>query len=706
MPGYDYTEVKNLLELNAVSDSQFWDLVKKSLIADDSKLTEDLLKYGLNQYPTYSLEIFSDLFNTIPLEKIYNSIDLIKKLGVSTSYILNAALKIDTHDNPQLDDQKEEIIAEIIKSEPNKTFQDIENDYRRYYNSNISLEDLRKVKELTLLKNPDAALHIALSDATQNQSLRIEFVEKLLSNGANINKLLQADSANNLKVLSELADHLLNHSLHPVNPQSFLNSVLAASTLEYNYFLQKITLSKELVKMKYDLVQQCVNKGASISNQLTVFFDEEHVFVKLDCSNCDKGEAASVYVGLYPPSLKESDEQCFIQGEDHNKNADKVQSASLAYLMARPLSGYIFKLQNTHIALPDKIPGEKYVLMQEFEGGLSKSSLNFGDNRDQRSYQDLQNMPQKSFNISKEAADKLFARIDHLVNTCDKDLEYQVFGSNCIDFAQDVFKQSGLAIDIVEEVHGIRYPQNIFGIYKAIQDTSRAITGDGSAIRNLSNFPTSPLVTQTLQDLIPQVELARVMYPAISSAIGMIAASTSSAYKYLFGSKISKEELDHLKFNLGSTKPQTLKMLDQLRKEFMDIRRETYTRDLEVANSSYNERIHKYTSLQGEEAISRVRFMADLDNEFRDLSKKMLQLVKAQKALTSDANDITAKQLVALDKEIEKRIINLAKKDLNIIAKNDTHKAKLQALQSQLTPQSMAKPNYVKKESNSKERPR
>lgn len=697
MPKFTSSADKKLLDTSNISESQFWELVKESIISGNSKLQKDLLVYSRINYSNIALDELNNLFNEIPLEDLSNSIDLIKKLGISTSTILNAVLEVNIYNNPKLENLKEELISEIIISESNKFWEDDENFYEYY--RNISPEDLKKVKESTLLKNPNAALSIVLSVESQDASLatqfapkssNTEFAERLLSNGANINQVLKETEKCNLRTLNELSEYLINDPNNPIDPQLFLDSVLATSTLNYGSNYLNPTQNQELIKMKYDLVQKCADNGASIGNQLSVFFDEGHAFVKLECSNCDQGSAASVYVGLYPPPNMDDN-------QDKGMSETLLDSTIITGGITGGLSGYLFKQQNTKIDLDEKSETkDRYTIMQEFGGSLSKTSLNFYNNKDGRSYKDLENMPKRRFDITKEAADKLFTRIDNLVNTCDQELEYQVFGSNCMDFAQDTLNQAGLNVDIVEEVHGTRYPQNIFGLYKAIQDTSRAIAGDQSAIGSLMNAPTSPLIASTIHDIAPQIELARVTYPAIAYAAGTAAYAAQSAYKYIFGSKIGEEELNNIKNSLMSTRPPVLKTLNKLRKEFIDIRRETYTRDLEIAKESYDERSYKYTSPEGEEAISRVRFMADLDNEFRDLSKQLAKLVAAQKTLTIDSDDITAKEVVNLDKEISRKITDLAKKDLSIITKNALHKAKLQSLQALLETQEAKTPRKNK----------
>ncbi len=80
MPKYNYAEAKHLLDTSTVSNSLFLDLVKESLITSDSKFSQDLIKYSRENHQTYSLEIVIDLLNSIPVEEISTSIDLIKKL--------------------------------------------------------------------------------------------------------------------------------------------------------------------------------------------------------------------------------------------------------------------------------------------------------------------------------------------------------------------------------------------------------------------------------------------------------------------------------------------------------------------------------------------------------------------------------------------------------------------------------------------------
>ena len=76
--------------------------------------------------------------------------------------------------------------------------------------------------------------------------------------------------------------------------------------------------------------------------------------------------------------------------------------------------------------------------------------------------------------------------------------------------------------------------------------------------------------------------------------------------------------------------------------------------------------------------------MSELDNQFREISKDITKLIKNNKELSSDNTDIDIKRIIAEDKAVYKKITKLAKQDFSILTKGDMHKAKLQALQSQL----------------------
>ena len=114
---------------------------------------------------------------------------------------------------------------------------------------------------------------------------------------------------------------------------------------------------------------------------------------------------------------------------------------------------------------------------------------------------ELEKTPQVTYDISEKAAEKLFSRIHHLVNTCDKDLKYQFLGSNCFDFVQDMVLRAGLEVDILEDVTGFKTPANIFGMYKLLEEVRVSAKLVGSASK------------QVAENIVPQIELPRALYP-------------------------------------------------------------------------------------------------------------------------------------------------------------------------------------------------
>ncbi len=267
--------------------------------------------------------------------------------------------------------------------------------------------------------------------------------------------------------------------------------------------------------------------------------------------------------------------------------------------------------------------------MNEFGGGvLSKEKFGFSDLDSNREYLDLLNMPSKKYNISSDKASELFGRIERLVNTCDKELEYQVFGSNCADFVQDMYSRAGLEGDVLEDVYGFRYPQNIFGVYKAITDFHDSISPPSKTQETQKNEPLSYV------DLTSQILLGSVVVPYVAAGISSSVKSASEfLYDNIFGKKLEDAEKQVQLEEIDKAKPDLLKLIIAEKKEFEKLYKDIYGENIKIANEEYDERAHKYKSARGEIAIKKVRLLSDVKEKFRNLSRDLKLYTEARKDL-------------------------------------------------------------------------
>lgn len=691
MNNASHKDIQKELDKGDISEAKFWEFVKESLTYKDYELAQSLIDYRFLNYGFCADDLILDILESIPYDNIDHSINLLKKMQISSDRILEVALKIETGDNNELINHKKLIIKNIIEAESRDTeFSLNDNSIVIKYSNNIEFSLLSKVDESILIQSPQPLLELALSkeiifdkyniyEKIEENGKRKDFIKKALSNGADINAAFSKSKTYNIEVLNSLSDYLLNNQEHKINADLFLGAVLTSSTLRFDSNNQ-YTIDSSLVDVKLDLIKKCAAAGAKISNKLSVFIDKGHAFIKLDCADCDKGEAASIYVGMYPPGSAD--------GSDKDKNmfvSSSLISAAVSFIPVA-ISGYISRGVNILDKFKDE-NSDKYSILQEFSAGVHKSKLYF-DNINSYPDYELSRIPKVTYDITGDAANKLFSRIDHLVNTCDKDLEYQLFGSNCFDFMQDMVARAGLHVNVLEDVTGFKNPMNIFGMYKLIQDAREVAVSTGGATQQIAD------------NIVLQIELARSLYPLAKYLISNASNAINSVYKYAFGNKISEEELNNVKGDLKSIQPKILKNLDKLRKEFNDIQRDNYTKNLEIANASYDESMQRYINIEGEQAIEKVRLMNDFDNTSKEISKDLVKLIKNYNSLSSNSTDIDIKEIAVMDKDVCKKIATLVTYDLSIFAKDDLHRAKLQTLQSMLVNQDAS---YVSNKTNNKQ---
>ncbi len=287
----------------------------------------------------------------------------------------------------------------------------------------------------------------------------------------NISQLFQStmDSRSyyNIGELRDLS-FLLGHERNHIDPNIFLQSVLSRSAR-----------SEDEGKIKYDLAEKCLKKGAVIENKLTVFHDTGHAFVRLECSDCSKGKPVSMYVGFYPPWFFEDRDpgssldvelSPFLSAKGLGKKLPKLSGVGSFQIMSKKLaevSGLAYILDgmskvgySTHIEGPSLIDMSSRLFSM---GGYSSATL--------------RDMKQQSFNISAVGAKSVLDRVLHVTDKCDRDLHYKPLSSNCIDFAQDLYHRAGLDGDHLDVMN----PSILIasGQYKFLKDVSSAKTNTG-----------------------------------------------------------------------------------------------------------------------------------------------------------------------------------------------------------------------------------
>ncbi|AIL64802.1 hypothetical protein NOVO_02035 [Rickettsiales bacterium Ac37b] len=223
-----------------------------------------------------------------------------------------------------------------------------------------------------------------------------------------------------------------------------------------------------------------------MENQLTIYHDTGHAFIKLECSDCSNSKPASFYVGLYPADENPTDDISY----DDEKNSGffryvepfmpfipftQSSIGSSLYSSGHPYSsyaktgkslaefsifGYLFIKDSHSIKNYDR-----YEIINELRDPFSNNPLYFSSTFGGYSFEELMDMESKIFNISKEQASKIFSRVAHLTNTCDKDYAYKLLGNNCVDFVQEMYNLAGLEGDHFDQMYPSQYSPTMLGLY-------------------------------------------------------------------------------------------------------------------------------------------------------------------------------------------------------------------------------------------------
>lgn len=207
-------------------------------------------------------------------------------------------------------------------------------------------------------------------------------------------------------------------------------------------------------------------------NSLTIYHDFEHVFIKLDYLY------QSSIVGLYPYD-DNLDDGSYKTVESATYNALYTLSAQSILSATSYYFNYVSSGRIKSAKVFFEVTGFAY-----FNWAMVREVAELDQNymvvdeilAKNYSKEKLSEIDSKVFDISDEKAEIIHQRISQLKNTCDIEYRYELFGNNCIDFAQEMYSLAGLEGDHFNVMHPDTYPISILGAFKASMDFSSFVS--------------------------------------------------------------------------------------------------------------------------------------------------------------------------------------------------------------------------------------
>lgn len=246
----------------------------------------------------------------------------------------------------------------------------------------------------------------------------------------------------------------------------------------------------QTLRSEKDLKADCIRdflKQSEHPDRLTIYHDAGHAFVNLQCASCNDGNGAVVTAGFYNTLESEQAEE---------GSFDPLLEKFFDFPLDQPffsfgIHGFLSInawQRGLHSAAPSVVPFMKtgyYTkeLMQAnnlhhmedryflFLEGLrySHDKHQWLDSTTHHGY-DMDNIDSKSFDITAEAAKKIFDTIAFMSNHCDKDRSYRVLTYNCLDFVQEMYELAKLPGHHMDAIHDHSYPIGKLSAYKIYSD--------------------------------------------------------------------------------------------------------------------------------------------------------------------------------------------------------------------------------------------
>jgi hypothetical protein len=324
--------------------------------------------------------------------------------------------------------------------------------------------------------------------------LHAEIIAHFLERGIEIQSLSNVSSLS-IADLARYKDLLLNHEKYQINLDSLTELALSSNINIYDNIARENRLDKEMVKLKNQFLKELLAKSPEAANTLTIYHDSGHAFVKLKCNECNNGEPAFLSAGLYPGGDDDGD-TCPINMETQEDSNNSIDDETFFMVTLSYLAGVNFLGAGSYYYGKGSSAASKFAKGGGASSGLGYLITHNEDDTDKYemkiehksfvsnslehiectdAYENFESLNYKIYNISTEAANKVLERISYLHQHCDKDYQYKVTTSSCLDFAQEIYNLAGLEGDHFNEVQTDGYPLSLLGAYKAIKDFSNFI---------------------------------------------------------------------------------------------------------------------------------------------------------------------------------------------------------------------------------------
>ncbi|MBV8802003.1 MAG: hypothetical protein JO131_03375 [Gammaproteobacteria bacterium] len=214
-----------------------------------------------------------------------------------------------------------------------------------------------------------------------------------------------------------------------------------------------------------------------MQNRITIFLDHGHGFMGLDYQPKGDKKPIHFYAGLYPSSICKQD-TCRISNNEesfYSSYVNELMFFTASSILPDPMLSRIFPpivsivqgIPSTFLSISSNNK-QNYCIAHEGPSS-SQSGIDFvADTNYSPTY--IQDIPQISYNISVEGAERVYNRIKYLTENCDINYEFNSLTHSCLFFAKEMYAEAGLEKKLFSEIYKMPVGFSLIGFYMKAYD--------------------------------------------------------------------------------------------------------------------------------------------------------------------------------------------------------------------------------------------